>query len=138
MQRISISGFVKGKAVVSGHDTDYIGVEFPLSGAIFGEVGSVSLEGRCEEIEVAHTMAQLFDLFEWKVRHIGRIPTGLASEFYSGQLKMSLQVGNELLEVDSKKITQMYHVSNRDWNELSLSLMYENPDIRFPPVRQLN
>lgn len=138
VQRISISGFVKENAVVSGHDTNYIGVMFPLyGGAIYGKEGTVSLEGRCEEIEIAHPAPQLFDLFVWRIRQISQLPKALTPEFYSGQLKISLLAGNVLLEVDSEKITRLYHVSNHNWSRLSLPLMYENPgDFFFPPVKE--
>jgi hypothetical protein len=104
---------------------------FPAQGAYFEVTRSISLQGKCEEIKVLNTKPSLFQIFDTAAIHYSR-PKGLRSEFQSGQLTITLFMGNAQLIVETKKIKQLTSTQEESWSNLGLAPMYENPNTDFP------
>lgn len=136
IQKISISaGISQNSKLISEYAISYIGTifTFPKQGA-FGIVpNSISLIGNCDEIEVSNPQPAFHQLL--KIRSINEFPKVLCPEFYDGVLKLSLFVGNEKISIDPNKIINpIRSLRLKNWEELALPQMYENPETGYPPT----
>ena len=135
IQKISVSaGISQNSKLISEYAISYVGVIFtlPKQGA-FGRVpNSISLNGNCEDIEVANTQPAVHQLL--KIRSINEFPKSLYPEFYNGDLKLSLFVGDEKITIDPKMIIEpIRSLRLKSWEGLALPQMFENPETGYPP-----
>jgi hypothetical protein len=135
IQKVKVSGEIrKDFNVISKYAVSYIGVilPFPKQGAVDLIPNSVSLNGNYEEVDIPSTQPAVYQLL--KIRSINDFPKGLCDEFYDGNLKIYLFAGLEKIFVDPQTIKKnLKSLSKKSWEQLSLALMYENPEDSFPP-----
>jgi hypothetical protein len=64
----------------------------------------------------------------------GNKPVGnlLRPEFATGQLSLSLLVGDKEVRVNPGQITKVYTLFATRWEKLDLAAMYNNPDTAYP------
>lgn len=128
------AGINQNSKLISEYAISYIGAIFTFQkqGA-FGIIpNSISLIGNCEEIEVSNPQPAVQQLLN--INSINEFPKGLCPEFYDGDLKLSLFVGNEKISIDPNKIIKpIRSLRLKNWGELALPQMYENPETGYPP-----
>ena len=139
IQRISMSGIIRQDVqVIPQYDTEFIAAIFPFETQLaYLEVpNSISLKGKCDEINNTNKHPSLLQLFDIDLTN--RSPKSFRPEIYNGKIKVSILAGNDWIYVNPSSIKKLYSVRWEDWPKLSLEPMYTNPSSAYPPLKGSN
>jgi len=139
VQRIRVSGRFQNIAdttiVIGSHAIEYVGIWFPTStGPYYSEPGSASLTDECSKITTPNRWPNTDQLLENAMPR-GAFPTSLRKEFYDHRLAVQLFAANGQIAVMPEQLKSPVRVSWKDWPELLLPQMYENPQTMYPALR---
>ncbi len=80
-----------------------------------------------------HYDPSAYQLFEAKRVKGHLAPVSLREEFQTGDLRVEIQVGNELLSVDPSTLKPLTRIAARFWPDVHVGELYENPSALYLP-----
>jgi hypothetical protein len=96
---------------------------------------TVAVDGDCNGVETNYDPS-VYQLFE-PGRLGGRvIPASLHEDFRTGNLRITVQVGNRLLRVDPALLKPLKRVPARFWSDVHVGELYENPETMYLPRKR--
>ena len=143
IQRISVVAQVRQRSpdIVPAYGTEYVGVFFPLRGGRGGakvyknantSKDSISYVGNCKALKTANPEPSIFEIFDMQV--IEDMPKGLRRDFLDGDVTFSVLVGSREIAIRPSDIKPLQAVEQRNWRNLLMAQMYNNPNAVFPPT----
>jgi len=93
---------------------------------------TVAVEGDCSGVETNYDPSA-YQIFEAKRLKGHLAPVSLREEFLTGDLRVEVQVGNELLRVEPSAMKPLKRIAARFWPDVQVGELYENPGSMYLP-----
>ena len=93
---------------------------------------TVAVDGDCSGVE-ANYDPSAYQIFEARRVKGHLAPVSLREEFQTGDLRVEVQVGNELLRVDPSTLKPLKRIPAHFWPDVHVDELYENPRAMYLP-----
>ena len=133
-QRIQMTGAPVRNAVVPSHGSSFVAIEFPFrSGGyvVHGTRDAISKSGDCSELTNWMTNPDARAVLNFGNRPTRNAAQGLLPAFQTGDVVLSIFVGDQVLTAHPDQITRLARVRWPSWRDLSYPEFYRDPSASY-------